>query len=48
MIEHPSCKECGKEIRGIDKILFTLAVEPWVFLHAVCYERLLENAGADK
>lgn len=45
---HPRCKECGKEIWGITKIVYTIGVEFPINLHTVCYERLLENAGADK
>jgi hypothetical protein len=48
MTEHPLCKECNKEILGIAKIQFTIGVELPTLLHSVCYERLQENAGADK
>ncbi len=48
MITHPLCRQCGKEVWGIAKILYTLGVEMPTVLHSVCYEQLLENAGGDK
>lgn len=36
------CKECGKEIWGISKMVFTLGVELPTLLHSVCHERLKE------
>lgn len=46
-VKRPICEECNKEIWGISHIKFTLGVEKPVLLHAVCYERLLENAGKE-
>ena len=39
-IQRPACTECGKEIWGISRMLFTIGVERPSLLHAVCFERL--------